>query len=297
MLADIILRVNNFMQTVTDGEGKTSPPLSDSFSLACKGVFDKHFGTKPERQFTLRPSNLGRPHCQLIAEKEGWPREPAQYDFVMKMFVGDLIEVSAAAIMEAAGCKIEARSKKVEGDLFGRHIQGELDIIVDGKIYDIKSVSKWVFDHKTGDARSFVGDGDSFGYLGQGFIYEHLDGAHPFGGWICICKEDGRWTVVELKEPDYSIFKADALKLVEANLNAADAGQFSRAFTDEPETFRKSETGNRTLKFACSWCSYKWKCWPGLKLLPSFPSEAKNKASIYYTHIDPKWLKDKDAVP
>ncbi len=280
------------MQTVANGEGKTSPSFSDEFAANCKLLFDKNFGAREERKFTLRPSNLGRPHCQLVAEKEGWPREPNSYDFAMKMFIGDMVEAAVVSILRASGVGFEHRIK-VEGEIFGKRLVGEADLLIDGKLYDVKSMSKWAFDHKLGTVKDFVGDGDPFGYLGQAFLYAELAGK-PFGGWICVCKEDGRWAVLEITDSEYNGFRDDALRILAANIKAVD-NPFARAFTDEAETFRKVPTGNRVLKYTCGMCAYKWKCWPALKQLPALASEAKNPSLTYYTEIDKKWIKDAES--
>ena len=63
---------------------------------------------------------------------------------------------------------------------------------------------------------------------------------------------------------------------------------FERCFEDEPETFRKKETGNRVLGEVCSWCDFKFSCWEGLEYKPQPVSSAREPRWLYYTHTEDK---------
>jgi hypothetical protein len=39
----------------------------------------------------------------------------------------------------------------------------------------------------------------------------------------------------------------------------------------------------------CQWCSYRYKCWPGLKEMPSLVSQAEDKPIVAYVKIDEKY--------
>ena len=77
-------------------------------------------------------------------------------------------------------------------------MNGTLDIIIDDKVWDIKSASPYAFDHKFGEMGGYkkIKSDDAFGYITQGYLYSESVGKE-FGGWIVINKASGEWTVCE----------------------------------------------------------------------------------------------------
>ena len=91
-------------------------------------------------------SQVGKPFCQLHAEKLGWPKAPESNSFRIKMLYGDMTEVIAVAILLAAGVEIVDLNKRVgyktpDGD----YINGELDLVIrDGNGFSLWDIKKCV---------------------------------------------------------------------------------------------------------------------------------------------------------
>ena len=84
-------------------------------------------------------------------------------------------------------------------------------------------------------------------------------------------------------DADVKDILAEAEKKVEALTSDA---PFKRCFDDEPETFNRILTGNRKLGMECSWCKYRFSCWPNLQERESVFSKAKSKPIVAYTELN-----------
>lgn len=288
---DILLTVQAYLLQAQNGQSSMSEEILDEAAAAFREALDKQFNGKDRREgFTLRLSALGRPTCQLQMEKAGTAAEQPGYNHTMKMLIGDMVEVAAIAVMKAAGVPITATQQRVTLQTPGADVNGTLDLevaVAPGKevIYDVKSASRWAFDNKFAQGFAGVAKSDDFGYVDQGFGYAKARGK-PFGGWIVICKETGEWCVTEVPD-DPSLEGKSIAKIEETVDTLVNRVPFKRCFTDEPETFRKRPTGNRILGTSCSFCQWKYACWPGVQAKPALASESRNPPIRYYTHINP----------
>lgn len=275
------VRIREYLSKLSAGE---APPVDDALiDQACtdfRNALVKQFTRDGGRDFTVRMSNAGRPRCQLWWQKNH-PENASKpsYDFIMKMLLGDVIEVLALLLMRGAGIPVESYHGRVELELDGdRSIQGEYDVVIDGKVWDIKSASPFAFEHKFKDFETVRAD-DSFGYMAQGFGYAKASGM-PFGGWIVINKSTGEWKFIEADnqyQEEYTEVIKDTIDYI-----ATDAG-FERCFQEIDETFRKVPTGNKYIAKDCMYCDYKYSCWPTLQYRRVEASQAKNKPWRYYT--------------
>lgn len=271
--------VKEYMAKMSAGE---TPPVDTALiDQACedfRNALLKQF-SRENQDFVVRMSNVGRPRCQLWWQKNHPEKaDKPSYDFIMKMLLGDTIEVLSLLLMRAAGVPVESYHGKVELPLQGHTIKGEYDVVIDGKVWDIKSASPFAFEHKFKSFEDVKND-DSFGYVAQGFGYANAAGM-PFGGWIVVNKSTGQWKFVEATEDLGEEHKVKAQAV--SDYIATDA-PFERCFEDEPEFFRKSPTGNRIVAKECSFCDYKYHCWPNLQYKRVDASQAKNKPWRYYT--------------
>jgi len=270
-----------YLSKLSAGE---APPVDDALiDQACedfRNALLKQFNREGNRKFSVRMSNAGRPKCQLWFQKNH-PEEgqAPSYDFIMKMLLGDTIEVLALLLMRSAGIPVTSYHGKVELPLDDEQsIQGEYDVVIDGKVWDIKSASPFAFEHKFKDFESVRSD-DSFGYVAQGFGYANASGL-PFGGWIVINKSTGEWRFVEADNS----YKDEYQDVIQDTYDyIATDKEFVRCFEDIPETFRSKPTGNRYVSKQCMYCDYKFKCWPTLQYKQVAASQAKNKPWRYYT--------------
>ena len=283
----ILLKVQQYLDSVSKGPVKLDKRLVQEFGEACKNALLKQFEEERRDKFELRMSNVGRPLCQLQMEAKGIKGEGQPYNVRMRNTFGDLIEALALFIMKSAGVNIKNEQKKVEYQ-FGKYkIEGRQDVEIDEKIWDIKSASPYSFEKKFGEAGGFneVIRDDSFGYASQGFLYGESQNK-KFGGWIAINKSTGEWTVCETPS-SVEEHKKKAIDTAKENIKAIKSSKpFKRCYDDVAETFRSKPTGNRVLGFVCSYCPYKLPCWgSGLKLLPQQQSKGKNPKWVWYTSV------------
>jgi len=274
------VQVREYLSKLSAGE---APPVDDALiDQACedfRNALLKQFN-RDNKDFTVRMSNAGRPRCQLWWQKNHPEKaQSLSYDFIMKMLLGDSIEILALLLMRAAGITVDSYHGKVTLPLENDGvINGEYDVVIDGKIWDIKSASPFAFEHKFKSFAALQED-DSFGYLAQGFGYAKAAGL-PFGGWIVINKSTGEWKFVEA-DPDASDEYVGVIQDTYDYI-ATDQG-FERCYEDIEETYRGTSTGNRYIAKNCMYCDYKFSCWPTLEYRRVEASQAKNKPWRYYT--------------
>ena len=284
----ILLKVQQYLDSVSKTPTKLDNKLVEDFGEACKNALLKQFQEDRRSKFEIRMSNAGRPLCQLQMESKGIKGEGQPYSNKMRNTFGDLIEALAIFVMKSAGVDVKNEQKKVTYKFNGDSIEGRQDVEIDEKIWDIKSASPYSFEKKFGEAGGFteVVREDSFGYASQGFLYGEGQKKN-FGGWIAINKSTGEWTVCETPT-EHSEYKKKALDTAKQNVKAVKEGKpFKKYYNDIAETFRSKPTGNRVLGFVCSYCPYKLPCWgrDKLQLLPQQQSKGKNPKWVWYTSV------------
>jgi hypothetical protein len=267
-------------------EGEVSM-TEDTISTVCNDVADalrKQFASSTNRrEFSARPSNLGRPLCQLQMEKKGASGVQPSYNFILRMMVGDIVEAVLKGVIKESGIEGYESSQKLSTQLGKHTITGEADLTFDGKVDDIKSCSDYAFRNKFVSWPSLK-DRDSFGYVTQLHVYASATGK-PAGGIWALNVATGELNRIESTDTDADVkdILAEAEKKVEALTSDA---PFKRCFDDEPETFNRILTGNRKLGMECSWCKYRFSCWPNLQERESVFSKAKSKPIVAYTELN-----------
>lgn len=280
----VLAQVQGFLQAALEGKAQVDPKLIDEFAENVKAAVTRRFSEPNKGEFTLRASNVGRPTCQLQMEASGAKGEPQVYSDVMRNMFGDIIEQLAILVMRSAKVDVRSVQGPVSLNIGDINLKGTYDIDIGGKIYDIKSCSKYAFTHKFGPRGGFMAikNDDHFGYVGQGYLYAEAE-KKPFGGWIAINKETGEWAVTEAPDED-GPYKKEAIQKADAAIRTIKSkAEFKRCFDDEQEIFNKKPTGNSILGSTCSWCPYKLACWPGAQLRPQAKSKAQNPKLVWYT--------------
>ena len=258
---DLQTLIDIYMDKATRGEAEMSEEIIERLGERIKDTLRRQFNPE-QRDFSIRMSSIGKPLCQQQMEKAGADRERMKKELKMKFAYGDLTEALMMAIMEAAGVNIEGFQEKVSYQLGETNIKGTLDVIIDGKVYDIKSVSKFGFEFKFGHPDGFqkMVDDDAFGYVSQGYLYGEARDL-PFGGWIAMCKETGKYAVLEVPangEPYKRKAIADARKNADSLNHDV---PFKRCFQPKMDTYYKKPTGEYCLEMTCSYCDFKKSCW------------------------------------
>ncbi len=279
-------QIETFLSTVADKNAEVNPKLAEKFGKLCEEAFHKHFVERREdKEFTLYMSTAGKPLCQLQMAKAGAPKEPMKPWDVMKLLMGDLNEAAALVIMEAAGVPILATNTPVEFELEGEKIRGRIDVELDDGIWDVKSTTKYSFEHKFNkpDAFSKIREDDAFGYIPQGYLYE-AGTDKKFCGWIVINRETGEWCLTPTPMASNS-YRKEAISIAsEAIRSIKNDHDFTRCFEPLDETFNKKSTGNKYLGISCVYCAYKETCWKsaGLTQAPQPASKAMFPRWFWY---------------
>tara|TARA_B100001113_G_scaffold326201_1_gene298965 strand:+ start:5722 stop:6567 length:846 start_codon:yes stop_codon:yes gene_type:complete len=236
--------------------------------------------SKREEKFRLRMSNVGKPLCQLQKEKAGATRSSMPYNHWMRMMHGDISEILQTFLLRLSGVNITGGKSKVKLKLGEFVIEGEDDIQIDDKVYDIKSSAPWAFNQKWRKGFSALQKEDDFGYIPQLVGYAESQGKDA-GGWIVMDKSSGEIKVVECDLTKEQ--KELVLKQIEKTAKALKNNEpFKRCFKPVDEYFRQKPTGKKTLPKTCTYCSYLSDCWKNAELRPQTLSQAQQPKMVWY---------------
>ena len=277
------IAVHSFLRDVLDGKASMSEDVIDKVAQDVKEALTKQFVADTEpRKFKLRMSNIGRPKCQLWFDKnnpEGAAPKPVS--FKINMVMGDLVEAVFKGLLRAAKVDFDDNDKVTLKLEDGKEISGEYDMIMDGKVDDVKSASPWSFENKFTDYYSLK-QSDNFGYVEQLVGYSKA-ADKGVGGWWVINKANGDFKYVSAAEADVEQTMADIKDTYEY---ISQDKPFERCFEAEPETYRGKASGNWKLSKVCGFCDHKKKCWPELQALPSRVYKgAKTPPTVEYVSL------------
>ena len=161
------LSVYSFLAKAMAGEASVSKEITDQVATDVGNALDKQFNGKPRGEFRLRMSNVGRPKCQLWFEKnDPEDKTPFPPHFLMNMLLGDIVEAVFKGLLRASGVQFEDNGNITLDLGDNKTIKGEYDLILDGKVDDIKSASPWSYNNKFVNLETLK-QGDSFGYIPQ----------------------------------------------------------------------------------------------------------------------------------
>ena len=215
-------------------------------------------GPREPRRGTLRMSSIGKP-CErqlYYSVNNSDESEPLRPEAHMKFAFGDLIELLALFLAEAAGHEVEGTQdeQEIEG------IKGHRDAVIDGTVVDVKSASTYSF-RKFSEGTLL--ENDSFGYGDQLQSYIHAGQTDDKvrdkdrGAFLVIDKTLGHicLDIHEKKNVPYDLVYKHKKDMVAAS------NPPKRGFEPEPD----GKSGNMKLGMNCSYCDFKHKCHPGLK--------------------------------
>jgi|TARA_R110000751_G_scaffold9849_6_gene36300 hypothetical protein len=280
------LPIKMLMRDATLGKSEMSEAVMDNVASDVKDGLDKQFNGGPRGKFKLRMSNIGRPKCQLWFEKNRpEEKEPFPDQFMMNMMLGDIVEAVFKGILRTAKVVFQDNNF-VSLDLGGgrRPIKGEYDLIMDGRVDDVKSASDYSYNHKFVDFETLQAS-DPFGYVAQLVGYAVAAGK-KVGGWWVVNKANGQHKYVSAKHADVEAILDNIRETYDYLENDE---PLERQYEDVPETYRKKTTGNRVLCRECNFCSFKKACWPEYLELPSRTYQGrKTPPTVAYTQLNLK---------
>ena len=274
------LSVYSYLRKSIDGKAGMSQEVIDKVADDIKEALHKQFNSE-KRNFKVRMSNVGRPKCQLWFDKNKPENaEPLPASFKINMIIGDIVEAVFKGLLRASGTEFEDNDNVTLKLSNKAEISGEYDMILDGKIDDVKSASPWSFTNKF-DSLESLQKSDGFGYIPQLVGYSKAAGKEV-GGWWVVNKGNGEFKYVSASEVD----SEQVIQDIQETVNYIEKDEpFERCFEAVAETYFKKPSGNMTLASECKFCSYKQKCWPQLQTLPSRVSKAKNPPEVDYVSI------------
>ena len=277
------LAINQYLEDATSGTASMSEETITQIGTDVMDAMRRQFGGGNKRdEFRLRMSNIGKPTCQLwFAKNKPETALPKPTTFVMNMLLGDIVEAAFKGIIKEAGVPYEDKDNFVTLELGGETIKGSYDLVMDGALDDVKSASDWSYRNKFASYDTLA-KSDPFGYVGQLAGYTKATGK-KVGGWWVVNKANGHHKYVSAKEVDVD----EVLNKMRATYDYLENDEpLERKYTDIPETYRKKESGNRTLCRECSFCSFKKACWPEYQELPSRTYQGKLTAPmVHYTKL------------
>jgi len=273
------LKVHQYLSNIQSNDTVLSDEIIEQITNDVREALKKQF-SKRDDKFRLRMSNIGRDYCKLWYDKnEPENAIPRSTNFIINMMIGDIVEAIFKGLLVQSGVKF-SNGEDVSMDLgAGVTINGTPDLIMDGKVDDIKSASPWSYTNKFKDFDTLA-ESDSFGYVAQLGGYAKAAGVKP-GGWWVINKGTGEFKYVSAGDINTEEV-AENTRALAARLAE---NKFERCYEPIEETYRKKPTGNLILGKECGWCDYRYKCWPGLQEMPSLVSQAEMKPMVAYVKI------------
>ena len=254
-------KIDLYLSSCLVGKGAMSDEILDKLGDRVKGTMRTQFN-EGEREFRMSMSSIGKPLCMQQMQKAGAEKELDPPNLKTKFAYGYLTKALVMAILEAAGVDVDEFQTEVEVTLAGVKIHGTLDVVIDGKVWDIKSVTSRAFrdTYSREDGFKRLVDDDPFGYVSQGYLYGRGRGL-PFGGWIALNKENGEIAVLTAPR-NGDKYEVAAIKHAEDNVDALISDKpFKRCFVPVDDTYYTKPTGKKVLHTRCVYCGFKKTCW------------------------------------
>lgn len=256
----LISDIYKLVETKQVPEGVDIEECIEAFGEGVKRLMRHEFTQKRDDSRKLRMSNIGRSDRYLWNVWNDVEKlDDMQGHTYVKFLYGHLIEEMLLFLSRAAGHGVTDEQKKCEVN----GISGSMDCKIDGVVTDVKSVSTYGF-RKFKDGN--LAFDDPFGYVSQIKGYARAEGQTKYG-WLAMDKQNGHLTYLMYDDEDtqapvhekigYDISeRIDHIKLM---VEQPEPPEHCYAPKDD------GKSGNMKLDTGCSYCSYKKKCWPGVR--------------------------------
>ena len=274
------LAIHSFLQNVMLGKASMNKATINRVAKDVKDALGRQFSGRGKKDFKLRMSNIGRKKCQLWFDKNEPENKIAESPFfIINMILGDIVEAVFKGLLRASDVKF-GDSEQVTLQIDDDKIDGTYDLVINGKVDDVKSSSPWSYENKFKDFETLQGK-DSFGYVSQLVGYAKAKGV-PVGGWWVVNKANGNFKYVSANGVDVD----SELKKIKETIDYINNNEpFERCYEPVEETYYGKPSGNLKLGIECSLCSYREKCWDDLKVLPSMVSRSATPPLINYVYL------------
>ena len=271
--------IHSLLQNVRLGKASVDESIINNVADDVKDAMARQF-SGGKRDFKLRMSNLGRKKCQLWFDKNNPEAKlDASPFFLINMMLGDIVEAVFKGLLRAAKVEFED-SEHTTLETKRKKVEGTYDLVLNGKVDDIKSASSWSYENKFVDFETLRSK-DSFGYVAQLVGYAKARGV-PVGGWWVINKANGNFKYVSADMVDMD----EELKKIDQTIAyLEDDEPFERCYEPIEETYYGKPSGNKKLGIECSFCNYRETCWDNLQVLPSKVSKSANPPLINYVEL------------
>ena len=274
------LAIHSFLQNVMLGKASMNKATINRVAKDVKDALGRQFSGRGKKDFKLRMSNIGRKKCQLWFDKNEPENKIAESPFfIINMILGDIVEAVFKGLLRASDVKF-GDSEQVTLQIDDDKIDGTYDLVINGKVDDVKSSSPWSYENKFKDFETLQGK-DSFGYVSQLVGYAKAKGV-PVGGWWVVNKANGNFKYVSANGVDVD----SELKKIKETIDYINNDEpVERCYEPVEETYYGKPSGNLKLGIECSLCSYREKCWDDLKVLPSMVSRSATPPLINYVYL------------
>ena len=271
--------IHSFLQKAMQGESRMSKAIINIVVKDVKDALSRQFSGE-KRKFKLRMSNIGRKKCQLWFDKNH-PEEKLSDSpfFLINMMLGDITEAVFKGLLRSAKVKFED-SEQVSLKTKSINIDGTYDLVLNGKVDDVKSSSPWAYENKFTDFQTLQSK-DSFGYVSQLVGYAKAKGV-PVGGWWVVNKANGNFKYVSADAVNVD----EEMEKIQSTVDYINNDEpFERCYEPVEETYYGKPSGNLKLGIECSLCSYREKCWDNLQVLPSKVSKSATPPLVNYVKL------------
>lgn len=226
----------------------------NAFAENLKNTLRERLAKREPLNNPLRFSSLGKPDRQIWYMAKKYPQEDMSPKTYFKFLYGDVIEQLLLFLCKEAGHTVEREQEEIEVD----GVKGHIDAIIDGVLVDVKSASPMAYPKF---AKQEVHINDTFGYVQQLSGYAQVLTPDERAAWLAMDKSSASICVSPLSASiinDHDVIKRIAHLKDVINLESPP----ERCYDDVED----GKSGNRKLSTGCSYCPFKFTCYPDLRV-------------------------------
>jgi hypothetical protein len=254
----LVADIYELLETRKLDEGVDLEAICEHFGKEMAEILHTALTPEPSRG-GLRLSAIGKPDRQIYNAYNGVEGEQLRGATYIKFLYGHLTEAMVLALTRAAGHEVTDEQKvcHVAG------VKGHMDCRIDGLLVDVKSASSFGFKKFRNNE---LHKDDPFGYIGQLKAYAHSEGDSEYG-WLVMDKANGTLCVLKYDEKDETAPYYDAVNwdVEERVLHLKKLVGYDMPPQHCYEPIPDGKSGNMKLPMGCSYCDFKFSCWPDVQ--------------------------------